>query len=379
MRMLVEFTLNGKDRRQLQIDELDVSIYYLRNNAINEISASDMFKIQRIFQSDAPKRFVLISPMRNEGPYILEWLAWHRALGFSDILIVTNDCTDGSGILLKHLVERKLVSHAEHSPQAGKFALLSAFTTAYKHPVVTSADWVMIMDSDEFLVIHVGDHTIQALISENGQECLGMAIHWKCFGDSGQTGWSDGMVRETFTKCGESNGKENRRFKSIFKDPTMFAGFLSHTPRDFLGSWGGDNRWVDSNGRRLNLIKLKEGDRPRSTKQSRITHEVAQINHYVIKSQECLLERREKWKSSNRYERYNEEFLSQHNQNTEEDFSAMRNTERFDEEYQNLVNDAETLRLHHACCAAYVAELSRLAGSKPEDDPRYQLHLAKSQ
>lgn len=324
------------------------------------------------------EQFVLISPMRNEGPNILEWLAWHRALGFSDILIATNDCTDGSDILLKHLAARGLVSHLEHSPKKGRFALVSAFAKAKKHPLVMHADWVMILDADEFLVVHVGNHTIQALIHENGQECLGMAIHWKCFGDSDQTRWSDGMVREIFTGCGASADEGNMRFKSIFREPAMFGGFKSHAPHDFHGIWGRENRWADSNGRKLNMLKLVGDHRRRATKRDRITHEAAQVNHYVIKAQECLLERREKWKSSDRNERYSEEFLSSHNKNHEQDVSATQNTERFDEEYRNLTSDPETLRLHHACCAAYVAELSLLAGDKPEDDPRYHLHLEKS-
>lgn len=322
---------------------------------------------------------VLISPMRNEGPNILEWLAWHRAVGFTDILIATNDCSDGSDILLKHLEQRGLVTHIEHHPKVGKFALASAFTTAKKHPLVMHADWVMIMDADEFLVVHVGDHTIQTLLGENGQDCLGMAIHWKCFGDSAQAHWRDAMVRETFTGCGESDDKENMRFKSIFREPSMFGGFKSHAPHDFHGIWGRENRWADSNGRKLNMIRLIGDDRQRSTKRGRITHSAAQINHYVIKSQECLLERREKWKSSDRNERYSEEFLSRYNKNHKQDFSAIQNTARFNEEYQNLTSDPETLRLHHACCATYIAELSRLSGALPEEDPRYKLHLEKSQ
>ncbi len=38
--------------------------------------------------------------MRNEGPYILEWLAHHRAIGVRDALIYSNDCDDGSDALL---------------------------------------------------------------------------------------------------------------------------------------------------------------------------------------------------------------------------------------------------------------------------------------
>lgn len=42
----------------------------------------------------------LVSPARNEGPYLLEWIAWHRMIGFDDIIVLTHDCTDGSDVLL---------------------------------------------------------------------------------------------------------------------------------------------------------------------------------------------------------------------------------------------------------------------------------------
>ena len=34
--------------------------------------------------------------MRDEGPYLLEWVAYHRLIGFTDIVVCSNDCVDGS-------------------------------------------------------------------------------------------------------------------------------------------------------------------------------------------------------------------------------------------------------------------------------------------
>ena len=41
--------------------------------------------------------------MKNEGPFILEWLAWHRAVGVTDVVVFSNDCTDGTDRLLDRL------------------------------------------------------------------------------------------------------------------------------------------------------------------------------------------------------------------------------------------------------------------------------------
>jgi len=51
-------------------------------------------------------RRVIVTTMKNEGPFILEWLAYHRAIGFDDFLVYTNDCTDGTDTMLQ-MLERK--------------------------------------------------------------------------------------------------------------------------------------------------------------------------------------------------------------------------------------------------------------------------------
>ena len=40
-------------------------------------------------------RTLIVTCMKNEGPFILEWLAYHRMIGVDDFLIYTNDCDDG--------------------------------------------------------------------------------------------------------------------------------------------------------------------------------------------------------------------------------------------------------------------------------------------
>ena len=49
---------------------------------------------------------LVISTMKDEAPYILEWIAHHRGIGFTDFLIYTNDCSDGTDLLLDRLAQR---------------------------------------------------------------------------------------------------------------------------------------------------------------------------------------------------------------------------------------------------------------------------------
>ncbi|MEL6427490.1 MAG: glycosyltransferase family 2 protein, partial [Pseudomonadota bacterium] len=56
-------------------------------------------------------RALIVTTMRNEGPYILEWLAHHRAVGFTDFLVFSNDCDDGTDALLDRLHELGQIVH----------------------------------------------------------------------------------------------------------------------------------------------------------------------------------------------------------------------------------------------------------------------------
>ena len=42
------------------------------------------------------EKALLLAVMRNEGPYVIEWLAHHFALGIDDVLVFTNFCTDNT-------------------------------------------------------------------------------------------------------------------------------------------------------------------------------------------------------------------------------------------------------------------------------------------
>ena len=41
--------------------------------------------------------------VKNEGAFLIEWLAHHRACGFTDFLVYSNDCSDGTDVMLDRL------------------------------------------------------------------------------------------------------------------------------------------------------------------------------------------------------------------------------------------------------------------------------------
>ena len=48
-------------------------------------------------------RATAVLTVRNEGAFLLEWLAHHKGIGFTDFLVFSNDCDDGTDAMLDRL------------------------------------------------------------------------------------------------------------------------------------------------------------------------------------------------------------------------------------------------------------------------------------
>lgn len=59
----------------------------------------------------------LVSCMRNEAPFLLEWVAYHSMLGFDRIFVYTNACTDGTDMMLERLQQMGVLTHM-HNPMS---------------------------------------------------------------------------------------------------------------------------------------------------------------------------------------------------------------------------------------------------------------------
>ncbi|MGB0798558.1 MAG: glycosyltransferase family 2 protein, partial [Planktomarina sp.] len=98
----------------------------------------------------------VVSAMRNEGPFLLEWIAHMRAIGVTDFVIYSNDCDDGTDQMLASLDQQGILHHIPQTVDGGASPQWQALRSAWKQDAVKSADWVMVCDVDEFMNVHIG-------------------------------------------------------------------------------------------------------------------------------------------------------------------------------------------------------------------------------
>lgn len=160
---------------------------------------------------------LLVTTVKNEGPNILEWVAWHRLCGFDRIMVFQNGSTDLTQRTLKVLHNLGLIEYAENetgpsSPQ------IRAYARASDSGAFREADWCLAIDADEFFVSRVADGSVQALIERIGSSD-GILINWRNFGSSRQTTLSDALVTERFTHTVPADrvAETLTGFKSLFR------------------------------------------------------------------------------------------------------------------------------------------------------------------
>lgn len=328
-------------------------------------------------QVTGEERFLVCSGMRNEGAFLVEWVAWYRMLGF-EVLVVTNDCTDHSPDLLGVLQDAGWLTHQQHFPNPKQKPKRSAYNAMRAHPLIEDVDWVLVCDVDEFLVFHEAD-SVAEYVAGFDPLPLGFAFHWRAFGTSGRTEWRDGLVHRTFHQAAETESRANCFFKSLFRRPLDFAKFGDHSPKEYTGPWGVANHvWVDCNGKRLRRF-IPEKWPQKATAADRVRHGKAQMNHYILRTEENFSLKRGTPSASAGRDRYTDDFFEKFNRNEVEDDSTLRFQARFDTVHATAMAIPEVKRLHHLCCADYLVRLAEKKGIRPADDPRWRHHMAAAE
>ncbi len=228
-------------------------------------------------------RILAITTMRNEAPFILEWLAYYQHIGVTDFLIYTNDCDDGTDALLDRLAALGVIHHERNHSRGKKSVQWRALTKAQRHPAYAHADWIFVADIDEFLNIHVGNGTIADLMSAV-PDCDGFAIPWRMFGNDGVVSFEDKPILEQFTHAAPEALLWPWRavqYKSLYKQDQRYEKLGVHRPK--LSRDADPNRWVEGNGAPFPAHKsaFQRTTAPR--------YGLAQINHYAVGAAESFL------------------------------------------------------------------------------------------
>lgn len=319
--------------------------------------------------ADRPHTTIL-SMMKDEGHSLVEWVAYHRHIGFDNICVYTNDCSDGTDAMLIRLEELGWVRHFRNDVPEGKKPQPHALSLASANPAVTETDWLLVMDADEFLSIKCGRGWITDLIAEIPDAAQAMAITWRFFGSNGLTDWNPGLAIESYTRAAPDRFKKGWGVKTLFRPwPELKLGIHRPTIRGVRNDADKaralrDQLWVNGSGEPMPEEFSLSGWR--STKPT-LGYRLAELNHYAVKSYEAYLLRRVRGNVNLKADKYDAAYFALFDRNEEEAPNAQRHLRGTRRKMAEILSDPEMARLQDRALDFHADRVRRLRESGEYD------------
>lgn len=210
-----------------------------------------------------PARFGVVAIARNEAPYLLEWIAHYRVLGFQRITIYDNESNDASWRILAPLSKAGVIEAIYWRNRRKQHKQQSAYNHA-RLQQRDSLEWCLIVDLDEFLVLKEG--LVLEDIVPRDPSISAVTIPWRVFGSSGQRYRGTGLTIERFQRAAPGNSETSKSLVRL-RDVT----------------WMGTHWPALSNGR---MVDIAGDDFDPHKPPRRIVDGAARIHHYFSRSWE---------------------------------------------------------------------------------------------
>lgn len=241
-------------------------------------------------------KYLCVVPVRNEGPFLLEWIAHYLGAGVTDFLFFSNDCEDGTDEILNILAGQGLITHIPIKSVEGQSIQWQALKTAWKHPLRKTADWMMVVDADEMINIHAKGHTFDDLIAAIPDGTDAISMPWRLFGNNGCVFYEDALATKSFTTsmpASDNHPFSDVFFKTLFRPNGPFNQLGIHRPKqkkDQVPNWVDGSgakmhEHVSANPKQLTLFgqELHTGNAGR---------DLVELNHYSVRSAENFMVKR---------------------------------------------------------------------------------------
>ena len=217
----------------------------------------------------------IVAIIKDEAPYLAEWLEFHLMLGVRHAYLYDNGGTDDTARVIAPYMEAGLVTLM---PWHNFSRMLNPQRLAYAHAMTNfcwNYRWVAPIDVDEFLFPVEGDSLEQTLIEFADLPILNLP--WLNFGPSGHQKKPNGLVIENYTE------------RAVFPPPPEQYSLLRYksivNPReiDFVGS-----HYFFLLGRGEILINDRRVEFPTHRKRNAkyATADRLRLHHYFTRSHE---------------------------------------------------------------------------------------------
>ena len=246
---------------------------------ISDLSGFDLWSddqlLNRLALDSLParKKLAMVGTLRNDGIYVLEWLAHYRMLGFQHFFLYTNDNGDRSDDLLKCLAKAGVVTVIQNDISGE----VPPETKAFGHALNLVAalrdyEWAAFVDSDEFLVPAPRyNYSMLKLLEDLDRHyppgrIAGLCLDWLWFTSNRVFHRAPGLLCERFQQA-----RPHKLSKCVVRVRDVLSMRMQHYPDVVPGCYVVDG----------NFKLFKEAD---MLTRSQPAYGAGQMNHYWPKS-----------------------------------------------------------------------------------------------
>ena len=244
-----------------------------------------------------PYYLSVVAIMKNEKPYLKEWIEYHLLQKVEHFYLCDNDSTDGTKEYLKPYIDKGIITYIPTPGVNQQLKCYEKVVDKYKNDTY----WLAIIDLDEYLV-PIEKNNMKAFLKDY-EYASEVSLHWMNYGDADLFSRKDGLITETFTSHAK---KLNHTVKSIVKPDKVI---------DF--NMFGANHYTRVEG-------LSVNEQHKSVKfmlDYNISADKARINHYLLKSFEEFVHKKNRGHPEGNKIDYGYYFF--HNDNSVKDDTSM--------------------------------------------------------
>jgi hypothetical protein len=255
-----------------------------------DANASSLVRLVRaVLQEPAPQppyTLTACAIVNNERPYILEWVVYHRLVGFDHFLIYDNDSTDDTASALRAFIDKGVVEY-KRWPGPKRAAQEAMLDDCFNWRNPFPSRWMAHFDIDEFLLaLSQGEVSEAALLGKEPfilhrllarferRKQGTVVLDRMDFGTSGHAERPAGLVVQQYTnRLVKLCVRQEAKGKLLVLSEALASHNGAHDPPTLHPGWS----VAFANGRNWTSTDF------------RVTFEPIRLNHYITRSyQECV-------------------------------------------------------------------------------------------
>lgn len=216
--------------------------------------------------------------LKNEAPYLKEWLDYHLLAGVDHFYLYDNDSTDNQAEVAAPYIKAGLVDYFYLPGTAMQYAAYNDAVKRFKF----QSRYIAFIDGDEFIYPKTNRSVIEVVdeILSDKENVAALGINWQCFGSNGQekADYTRGVL-ERFTRRAPDNwtfiNADNIRDGNIWLKSIVNPRRIDYFADPHNAHYFGGFKVVNANGTQI----LNSASYPIDT-------DKIVINHFYTKSLE---------------------------------------------------------------------------------------------